>query len=120
VYFRVFDWCSEDTNHVVILSSYLNEVRNHYHFLTGVSGRFLSCTLIAAAIFAAMLTPSRGAEARVFIGFGFGFPGFVGPPIYGPPPVIRPAPAVYVPPPPPVKHYRRPVRHYRPCRCYGS
>jgi hypothetical protein len=102
-----------------------------------VSGRILSCTLIAAAIFAAILTASRGAEARVFIGFGFGVPGFVGPPIYAPPPppplvvyrppvvyapppVIRPAPAVYVPPPPPVKHYRRPVRHYRPCRCYGS
>ncbi len=105
-----------------------------------MSGRILSYALsgalIAAAIFATMLTTSQGAEARVFIGFGFGFPGFVGPPIYAPPPpplivyrppvvyapppVIRPAPVVYVPPPPPVKHYRRPVRHYRPCRCYGS
>ena len=95
----------------------------------------VSGTLIAAAIFATALTPSHRAEARVFIGFGFGFPGFVGPPIYAPPPplvayqpavayppppVIRPAPVVYVPPPPPIKHYRSPVRHYRPCRCYGS
>jgi hypothetical protein len=103
---------------------------------TLISRRVLSCALIAAAIFAAMLTTSHGAKARVFIGFGFGFPGFVGPPIYAPPPppmvvyrppvvytpppVIRPAPVVYVPPPPPVKHYRRPVRHYRSCRCYGS
>src|SRR5436305_15143899 len=102
---------------------------------TLISGRILSSALIAIAIFAAILTTSEGAEARVFIGFGFGFPGFVGPPIYAPlpplvayqpavayppPPVIRPAPVVYVPPPPPVKHYRRPVRHYRPCRCYGS
>ena len=101
-----------------------------------ISGRILSCGLLAAAIFAAILTSSQGAEARVFIGFGFGFPGFVGPPIYAPPPplpvvyqppvvyapppAIRPAPVVYAPPPPPVKHYRRPARHYRPCRCYGS
>lgn len=100
-----------------------------------ISGRIFRSALIAAAIFAAILT-AQGAEARVFIGFGFGFPGFVGPPIfappppppvvyqpavvYAPPPAIRPAPVVYVPPPPPVKHYRRPVRHYRPCRCYGS
>src|SRR5437763_8822603 len=95
----------------------------------------VSGTLIAAAIFATALTPSHRAAARVFIGFGFGFPGFVGPPLYAPPPplpplvvyrppvvyqpppVYPPAPAVYEPPPPPVKHYRRPVRHYRPCRC---
>ena len=81
----------------------------------------VSGALIAAAIFVIALTTSYNAEARVIIGFGFGFPGFVGPPIYAPPPVVRPpAPVVYVPPPPPVKHYRRPVRHYRPCRCYGS
>src|SRR5438270_2155793 len=98
-------------------------------------GYMVSGTLIAFTIFTTMLTTSHRAEARVFIGFGFGFPGFVGPPIYAPPPplvayqpavayppppVIRPAPVVYVPPPPPVEHYRRPVRHYRPCRCYGS
>ena len=35
----------------------------------------------AAAIFVAALITSHGAEARAFIGFGFGFPGFVGPPI---------------------------------------
>ena len=101
-----------------------------------MSGRILSHTLIVAAIFVTALTTSYKAEARVFIGFGFGFPGFVGPSIYAPPPplvvyrppvvyapppVVRPpAPVVCVPPPPPVKHYRRPVRHYRPCRCYGS
>jgi hypothetical protein len=104
-----------------------------------MSGRILSYALsgilIAAAIFVTVLTISHRAEARVFIGFGFGFPGFVGPPIYAPPPLVLyrppvvyapppvvppPAPVVYVPPPPPVKHYRRPVRHHRPCRCYGS
>jgi hypothetical protein len=89
-----------------------------------------SGALAAAAILSASLISPHEAEARVFIGFGFGFPGFVGPPIYvpppppppvvyAPPPVFRPAPVVYVPPPP-VKHYRRPVRHHRPCRCYGS
>src|SRR5437588_5170115 len=105
--------------------------------VTRILKRAVSGTLIAAAIFATALTPSHRAEARVFIGFGFGFPGFIGPPIYAPPPplvvyrpsvvyapppppVYRPAPVVYEPPPPPVKHYRRPVRHYRPCRCYGS
>jgi hypothetical protein len=99
--------------------------------------RFMtSGALVAAAILAALLISSPAAEARVFIGFGFGFPGFVGPPIYAPPPpplvvyrppvvytpppIYRPTPVVYVPPPPPVKHYRRPVRHYRACRCYGS
>ena len=96
-----------------------------------------SGALVGAAILVALLISSQEAEARVFIGFGFGFPGFIGPPIYAPPPplvvyrpsvvyapppppVYRPAPVVYEPPPPPVKHSRRPVRHYRPCRCYGS
>lgn len=88
--------------------------------------------LAAAAILAAALVSAPDAKARVVIGFGF--PAFVGPPIYAPPPLIvyRPPPylpppvfsaappVVYVPPPPPVKHYRRPVRHHRPCRCYGS
>jgi hypothetical protein len=32
---------------------------------------------------------------------------------------LQPCAVVYVTPPP-VKHYPRPVRHYRPCRCYGS
>ena len=95
----------------------------------------ISRAFAATAILAALLIFSQQAQARVFIGFGFGFPGFVGPPIYPPPappvvyrpppvyapaPVYRPAPVVYVPPPPPAKHHRRPVRHYRPCRCYGS
>ena len=70
-----------------------------------ISGRVLSYAvsgaLIAAALFVTGLTTSHRAEARVFIGFGFGFPGFVGPPIYAPPPpliVYRP-PVVYAPPP---------------------
>lgn len=97
-------------------------------------GRILRYALSGAMMIATALITSQGAEARVFIGFGFGFPGFVAPPIYAPPPplVYRPAivyapppvfrpptPVVYVPPPPPAKHYRRPVRHHRPCRCYG-
>lgn len=88
--------------------------------------------LAAAGVLAAALATAPEAEARAVIGFGF--PAFVGPPIYAPPPpivyrpppsyvpppVFRAAPPVVYLPPPPVRHYRRPVRRHRPCRCYGS
>jgi hypothetical protein len=99
--------------------------------------RAVAVTMVSIAVLAGSTVATGPAQARVFIGFGFGFPGFVGPPIiapppppivyaapppvYAPPPVVRMAPpVVYVPPPPPVKHYRRPVRHNRVCRCYNS
>jgi hypothetical protein len=80
-----------------------------------------------AAVFAAILTAAPLAEAHggVSIGIGFGFPGFIGAPVYAPPvyyappPVYYSAPYVaYGPPPPPVyrRHYHR-ARHYRYCCC---
>ena len=88
--------------------------------------------LVTAALALMFFGTATNAEARVFVGFGFGVPAFFAPPVYVPPPIVYPAPAVYVPPPvvgappppavyvpppPPTRHYRRPVRH-RTCRCY--
>jgi hypothetical protein len=79
-----------------------------------------------AAVFAAGLVAAPLAEAHggVSIGIGFGFPGFIGAPVYAPPvyyappPVYYSAPYVAYGPPPPVyrRHYHR-VRHYRYCCC---
>ena len=77
------------------------------------------------------------AQARFFVGFGFGYPGFYRPyyrpypvfyrPYIPPPPIyVEPRPAYYVPPPPPpvysyryrravVRHHRRVV--HRSCNC---
>src|SRR5215469_2983995 len=77
-----------------------------------------------AAVFAAVLlaTPSARAHGGVSIGIGFGFPAFVGVPIYSPPVYYVPPPVYYSSPyvgyygPPPLhrRHYHR-VRHYRHC-----
>jgi len=85
-----------------------------------------------AAVFAAILAAAPLAEAHggVSIGIGFGFPGFIGAPVYAPPvyytppvyyappPVYYPAPYVSYGPAPPVyrRHYHR-ARHYRYCCC---
>jgi len=80
----------------------------------------------SAAVFAAVLAGAPSAEAHggVTIGIGFGFPGFIGAPVYAPPvyyvppPVYYSAPYAAYGPPRPVyrRHYHR-VRHYRYCCC---
>jgi len=87
---------------------------------------FAALMAAPAAVFAATLTATPLAEAHggVSIGIGFGFPGFIGAPVYAPPvyyappPVYYSAPYVAYGPPPPVyrRHYHR-VRHYRYCCC---
>ena len=82
--------------------------------------------MASAAVFAAVLVTAPLAEAHggVSIGIGFGFPGFIGAPVYAPPvyyappPVYYSAPYLAYGPPPPVyrRHYHR-VRHYRYCCC---
>jgi hypothetical protein len=76
------------------------------------------------------------AQARFFVGYGFGYPGFYRPyyrpyPVfyrpYIPPPIyVEPRPAYYVPPPPPppvvypYRHRRSVVRHYRRATAHRS
>ena len=82
--------------------------------------------MASAAVFATVLVTAPLAEAHggVSIGIGFGFPGFIGAPVYAPPvyyappPVYYSAPYVAYGPPPPVyrRHYHR-ARHYRYCCC---
>jgi len=79
-----------------------------------------------AAVFVAVLVAAPLAEAHggVSIGIGFGFPGFIGAPVYAPPVYYAPPPVYYSAPyvaygsPPPVyrRHYHR-ARHYRYCCC---
>jgi len=80
---------------------------------------------VPAAVFAAALAAAPLAEAHggVSIGIGFGFPGFIGAPVYAPPVYYAPPPVYYSAPyvaygPPPVyrRHYHR-ARHYRYCCC---
>ena len=80
--------------------------------IVGASGLALGSALLTA----------RPAEARVFVGFGFGFPiGFPGyyyPPYpypYYPPPVYYPPPPAYYPPP---SFY--PPASYQPSSGYGT
>ncbi len=70
----------------------------------------MAALLGAVALACGSLAPP--AEARVFVGFGFGAPFYAPPPIYyGPPAVVyAPPPVVYAPPPiayapPPVQSY---------------
>ena len=70
-----------------------------------------------AAVFGAVLVAASSARAHggVSIGIGFGFPAFVGAPIYAPPVFYVPPPVYYSPPyvgyygPPPLyrRHYHR-------------
>lgn len=62
--------------------------------------RILLGSLLAIAAALPVAAP-RSADARVFIGVGFGFPAFgFGYPYYYPPPVLyAPPPVVYAPPP---------------------
>ena|SRR5690348_4365308 len=69
-------------------------------------GGVAAVALLAGLAFAAAISAARPAEARVFVGFGFGlpigFPGYFYPPYpypYYPPPVYYPPPAYYPPPP---------------------
>jgi hypothetical protein len=66
----------------------------------------------AAAIGAALVSPSAAQAHRAFFGFGFGFPGFyAGPPpfFYAPPPPVYVPPPVYYLPPPPVTYLPPPA-----------
>ncbi|HEX2940489.1 MAG TPA: hypothetical protein VHO91_05530 [Rhodopila sp.] len=64
-----------------------------------------SAAIVAVCgLMAAVAAPA--AQARVFVGFGFGFPGYypyyapyVPPPVYYPPPAYYPPPPAYYPPP---------------------
>ncbi|WP_428484856.1 hypothetical protein [Rhodopila sp.] len=65
--------------------------------------RSATIALAACAVIGAFATVPSPAQARVFVGFGFGFPGFYGPaylppPIYYPPPYYAAPPVVYTPP----------------------
>jgi len=82
--------------------------------------------MTCAAVFVALLmaVPPAQAHGVVSIGIGFGFPTFVGAPIFAPPVYYVAPPAYYGPPyvaygpPPPLyrHHYHR-VRHYHHCCC---
>jgi hypothetical protein len=52
---------------------------------------------------------SQTADARVFVGFGFPFPFYFGPPVYYPPPAYYYPPPAYYPPP-----YYAPRTYYPP------
>jgi hypothetical protein len=64
------------------------------------------------------LAASSAAEARGFVGFGFGVP--LGPPAYYPPPPVyyAPPPAYYYPPPP--AYYYPPPQAYAPPSAVGD
>jgi len=67
-------------------------------------------TIVAALCAVVLGLASVPAQARVFVGLGFGVP-FYGPGYY-PPPVYYPPPPVYYAPPPPV--YYVPPQTYAP------
>jgi hypothetical protein len=73
---------------------------------------FLRRIMVVSALCAAALGLTCGpAQARVFVGLGFGLPLYYGPGYY-PPPVYYPPPIYYAPPPPPV--YYVPPQTYTP------
>jgi hypothetical protein len=63
---------------------------------TGRAGGFGAVPIIAALGFAAAVSAPTPAEARVFVGFGFGIP--IGFPFFYPPYPYYPPPAYYPPP----------------------
>ena len=66
---------------------------------------------VVAALAGLVLAVAAPASARVFVGFGFGFPGA----IYYPPPVFYPPPVYYAPP----AYYPPPPVGYAPPGAYG-
>jgi hypothetical protein len=81
---------------------------------SGRTIRFGVAAIIAAIGFAAALSTPTRAEARVFIGFGFGIP--IGFPFYYPPYPYYPPPVYYPPPPysPAPASYPGPGASYQP------
>jgi hypothetical protein len=79
-----------------------------------------SAPWLAGLLLAALcgLAASSAAEARGFVGFGFGVP--LGPPAYYPPPPVyyAPPPAYYYPPPP--AYYYPPPQAYAPPSAVGD
>lgn len=74
----------------------------------GRAAGLVAVAIVAALGFTAAVSGPTPAEARVFVGFGFGFP--IGFPFYYPPPYPYPPPAFYPPPPP----YPAPVSYPAP------
>ena len=78
-----------------------------FRWLTGIG----AAAFAAALVFGATVMTPQPAAARVFVGVGFGFPGFYYPgPYYYPyyNPYYYPPPAWYPPPPPPAAWYPPP------------
>jgi hypothetical protein len=82
----------------------------------GKSRSALRLAGLLLAVIAGLAAPSA-AEARGFVGFGFGVP--LGPPAYYPPPPVyyAPPPAYYYPPPP---AYYPPPEAYAPPSTVGE
>jgi hypothetical protein len=83
---------------------------------------WMTCAAVVVALLLAV--PPAQAHGGVSIGIGFGFPVFVGAPIFAPPVYYDAPPAYYGPPyvaygpPPPLyRHHFHRVRHYRHCCC---
>jgi hypothetical protein len=98
----------------------------HMARLSRIIRRTAGLTMATAAVFAAVLgaAPSAEAHGGVSIGIGFGFPGFIGAPVYPPPVYYAPPPVyynvpyvAYGPPPPVYRRYYHRVHHYRHCCC---
>jgi hypothetical protein len=87
---------------------------------TGRVAGFGAAAIIAALGFAGAVSAPNPAEARVFVGFGFGFP--IGFPFYYPPPYPYPPPAYYPPPPyyPAPASYPAPGTQPQPSGGYAS
>jgi hypothetical protein len=98
----------------------------HVPMLSRIVREAVGWKLACAAMFGAVLAsaPSAAAHGGVSIGIGFGFPVFIGAPVYAPPVYYAPPPVYYSAPyvgdygPPPLyrHHYYR-ARHYRHCCC---
>jgi hypothetical protein len=85
-----------------------------------IGGKPRSALWLAGLLLAIVcgLAAPNAAEARGFVGFGFGVP--LGPPAYYPPPPVyyAPPPAYYYPPPP--AYYYQPPQAYAPPSAVGE